>query len=659
MDISAPRLSAREILIQAISDLKPSECLEVFTRNSVGYAASQEGAAHGSPELIGRFSFHLGVHEAPIFTPVRPDQSPPDPLEQVRLQSPADLRCPRTPLPEEKLSQLSDALLRGSDSLAEVVAPGCDEIKRALRSLPLLTAGAAGFPAMLQSCRDHQEYHRNRDSQQPGALGTASFWDRYRPDLAASLRSLPMDIIPLLSGSADPHRAVEVHAVHQFFSLFLSSFQEPLTEAELVGRDITFVADPSEKTLPSSGLWSADCHQSPLFRHRRWANDQLESFIDIYSRKVELKSDALPSIHHAFTAVADRIAQSLPTRALLHSIANEAQPESGHISTFFCRDILRPLYILLHDHRGITDFTPKRVYIDLEDSEFNNLLGNKKDPHTRFEDLRSHVSFNYCRQLWGPSSALLSTRRDYFSWAKYRPPVYDSAELVPILEASNQLLQIFMSPDLDAQGPRKGSKAYKHMLEVGMLLMASGEAPEVAAAGLLHDLYELYALNKPEELPRLRREIQEKFGSSVDELIEAVTEPPKKPDTFFSRKTAIINKLESLDFPLGAKVARILCASKLSTLQDGIRYIYEKGTTKGWSEGTWAQNLALYSFYLSVFEKYQVSDSLLVNYRAQLVSLASWANAFKSQHDIRELRENVAEYFDCLHRSTNHLNGSH
>jgi hypothetical protein len=526
--------------------------------------------------------------------------------------------------------------------LAQVVDPGFDEVKRSLSSLPLLTEGAVGMPGMFRACRVYQDARQRDDSG--GSAECPSFWAPFRPDLAASMRFVPPHVTPLLAGSHDPHRAIELHALHHCFSFFLFSQPEPVSETSLTERSIQLLH--GNEFIPS-GLWRK--RDPSLIFHPGWSLSQDQA--DFYNREVFLKSETLGFLHRAFIELAEGVARSVPVYGLIKEFDRGGFNPSP-LSASFCRGIVKPFKWLLDDYRRTTDFSRQRVTIDIEKGKFRKSLAGVKDPTERAEILLDQVT-GYAKEVWPPPGLQLRYLRDpYHPINTYRPPVYNRTEFCQIVDASKHLLDIFLSPDLDAQGPRKGSKAYKHMLEVGMLLMCSGEPPEIVVSGLLHDIYELYEVNQPQRLEIVGRDIRNRFGIEVDGLIEAVTEPAKKPKDFFPRKTAIINKLESLEFPLAAQVARILCASKLSTLQDGIRYLYEKGTTQGWSEGSWAQNFALYSFYLSVFEKYQVSDSLLVNYRSQLVNFAGWAQTFNSSRDIAELRDNLDEYLASLTRAT-------
>lgn len=644
-ELSTPQLSSKKRLKLALSLLKAGDCLEVWTARSKDYAPLKKGDRkakrnHDASEPIGEFCWHFGAtHVMPPGTFKGETRFFGD-TTQIRLPRPPDFRPPRSPLPYAPLSSMPSASLRGALSLAEVVDPGVDGVRRALSVLPLLTDGATGMTGMLGACRDYQEWQQRNDDR--WSDGSPSFWFPFRPDLTAFMRFVPPHIAPLLAGSVDPHRAIELHALHHCFSFFLFSQPEPVSDASINDKNIEIF--DGGNILPS-GPWRK---RDPAVRHHSRGMTQTEA--DFYNREVFLKSETLNFVGGTFITLADGIARSVPVYGILKTF--DAYRDPSPVAGLLCRRIVHPFKWILQDYLTMTDLSRQRVSLDLEKGKFRKILEGIKTPKEAAEVLSNKIE-QYANNAWPrPSRLLIDTNLPDHPLYTHRPPVYDAVEFERILVASRYLLKIFLSPDLDAQGPRKGSKAYKHMLEVGMLLMASGERPEVVMSGLLHDVYELYQANHPKRLPAVAKKIRQGLGVEIDELIAAVTEPAKRPKDFFPRKTAITDKLQSLDFPLAAQVARILCASKLSTLQDGIRYLYEKGTTQGWSEGSWAQNFALYSFYLSIFERYQVSDSLLVTYRSKLVNFASWAHTFKSSADITELRENLSDYLASLNRGS-------
>lgn len=658
-DLSSPKISSLFALELAVAQLKAGECLEIWTAKSKGYAPvkaddPQITQSQGTHEPIGEFCWHLGVTQLKPYGGFRTEQSFLNEVDsQLRLPPPPDVRQPRSPLPNAKLSQDYPADWRGSESLAEVVDPGVDAIKNSLASLPLLTSGAAGMPGMLKSCRAHQECWRQRDAAEGNTSNSLRLWDDIRPDLTASIRFLPQHVAPLLSGSADPHRAIELQVVHYCVSFFLFSQPEPVSESFLnTNNVIGLSAGEADRSIDNTsvGFWRT-LEPRRLASYYYFSREEAE----FYNRQVFSKSEVLPAIRGSFTAFARGIASSIPAYGLVKTFGTggEAATYLGPIGRFHVRNVTHPLKWILDDYRRITDLDRKQVYLDLEDPEVKRTIRRLKSSKGRSEALFEETE-SVCQDVWPkPCLQYRYLHETDHPIRTCRPPVYNDEEFRRICSASEYLLETFLSSDLDVQGPRKGSKAYKHMLEVGILLMCSGETPEIVIAGLLHDLYELYTVNRPQRLEEVTQQIREKFGAGVDELLVAVTEPAKTPKDFFPRKTSIIDKLESLADPLGIKVARILCASKLSTLQDGIRYIYEKGTTKGWSEGTWAQNFALYSFYLSIFERYQVSESLLINYRSQLVTFASWAHTFNATQDLSELRVSLGDYIACLIKSNN------
>jgi hypothetical protein len=161
-----------------------------------------------------------------------------------------------------------------------------------------------------------------------------------------------------------------------------------------------------------------------------------------------------------------------------------------------------------------------------------------------------------------------------------------------------------------------------HAADVGFLLLLAGEQPELVLAGILHDALEGYAAT---EAPEIKEEILRIFpgprGSRVVELIEGVTEPEKisTPGNWLHRKLSVVRSIEQGDVDL----AKIFCASKISTLAAGNRFLYERRTSESlddatarWSRGSYHDNVRLFEHYLWLCESkgagHVLTDQLLL-----------------------------------------------
>jgi (p)ppGpp synthase/HD superfamily hydrolase len=97
----------------------------------------------------------------------------------------------------------------------------------------------------------------------------------------------------------------------------------------------------------------------------------------------------------------------------------------------------------------------------------------------------------------------------------------------------------------DGQRRKSGSVPYiAHPVGVAMLLQRMGCDETIVAAGLLHDIVE--------DTTVTLKEVHQRFGGDVADIVAVCTEPPKKTADWESRKVHMINALT--DAPLQAKL---------------------------------------------------------------------------------------------------------
>jgi hypothetical protein len=162
-------------------------------------------------------------------------------------------------------------------------------------------------------------------------------------------------------------------------------------------------------------------------------------------------------------------------------------------------------------------------------------------------------------------------------------------------------------------GPTETLPLSAHQFEVGMLLAMSGCSKESIIAGFLHDLYEGYIEIDRE---KIRPQILKTFGSRVCELIDSVTEPPKedKPSNWWDRKQTVLQYLEAG----GSETATLCCATKISTLAAGNKFLYSGADIRQWSSGSMEDNARLFRMYLEIFERKGVPESLIDQFKFEL-----------------------------------------
>jgi hypothetical protein len=155
---------------------------------------------------------------------------------------------------------------------------------------------------------------------------------------------------------------------------------------------------------------------------------------------------------------------------------------------------------------------------------------------------------------------------------------------------------------------------FHHASQVGLLLVGSGQPKEVVVAGLMHDFYEGYV--KRPTRTELEKHVRTHFGDRVHDLIHAITEPPKGPEegNWRERKLSVVNSLRSA----GRDANTIVCASKISTMAEGNKFLHVNGNVEGWSAGSWKDNLGIFTELRQIFADNQVPWSLVHRYDVEL-----------------------------------------
>lgn len=643
-NLSMPRLSTLDQLAIKLRALQPGQAIRVATLQSIGYQWNDdetielhlgntplEEALH-EPIVVFTMYFDGRIAASGDWRRYQPGAQPEAP--GTLLPPPPARRGPRSPLPLLDATANPGLESAGSYFLADFIAPGCERTRDAFNFLSISAAGLSGMSAL-------EVFHAARlarPSVFPPPISWGG-WEARSADFASLKPFTPFEpITHILKGSDNAHRAIELHCIFTSVQCYFRATPEPIklsshqgaVRTKLSAQEFNELRRSTEEALeppPASVLLREYDPSEPPLRQPPF----------------DLSRDqTLMLLQLSFEKLATAISQSLPTGEVVGNIFSQRLC-NFHPSLGF--QMTKSFNVMMDEYNSSISWKVYTHHIDLSEV---SLKGDT--PYRRREELLQHAFQELPNEPDAPSSPMVS--RELLK--EVRPHVYNEAERRLIIDAARALLTLMIESDLESNGPRAGTRSFKHLLEVGLLLMLSGERPEVVVAGLFHDIYELFEAHKPaKELEELRQSIRENFGEEVDNLIAAVTEPPKgtrDSKEFFSRKSAIIRKLNSLEFPLRAEVARILCASKISTLLDGLIHMYEKGTAQGWSSGTWAQNVALHTYLLQVFEANHVSSALTANYRAQLVKLGGWARRKDSKTDLDEMKEHLSEYFVRLSR---------
>jgi (p)ppGpp synthase/HD superfamily hydrolase len=118
------------------------------------------------------------------------------------------------------------------------------------------------------------------------------------------------------------------------------------------------------------------------------------------------------------------------------------------------------------------------------------------------------------------------------------------------------------------QSRKDGSPYIGHPQEVTETLAEAGFDDEVLAAALLHDVVEKGVVDIDE--------VEQRFGSRVAKLVEALTEDPEIED-YVERKLALRAKVEAA----GQEAAAIFAADKLANVRDVSRVYSREGEAAG------------------------------------------------------------------------------
>ena len=172
-------------------------------------------------------------------------------------------------------------------------------------------------------------------------------------------------------------------------------------------------------------------------------------------------------------------------------------------------------------------------------------------------------------------------------------------------------------------GPEEKLPLAHHAGEVGAMLLGAGCCRDVVIAGLFHDLFEGYIEFPPGRTADcVATVIERKWGRKILDLIEAMTEPGRqsKGVGWLERKQAGFEKVRQGS----VQVAAVSCASKISTLRAGNKYLWETGTIEKWSSGSLEDNIGLYCLYRDEYARKQIPGLLLELFSEELDRFKAW-----------------------------------
>jgi hypothetical protein len=214
---------------------------------------------------------------------------------------------------------------------------------------------------------------------------------------------------------------------------------------------------------------------------------------------------------------------------------------------------------------------------------------------------------------------IVQTILDTVPEGSLRSTPYTPEDLDFVLSALRASHNLFNQAKPRPWGPTEQLSMFRHSAEVGLLLFGSGQSKEIVAAGLMHDFYEGYVSTPREQIEAL---VIVQFGEEVHHLISAVTEPPKAQaaGNWRERKLSVVSKLREED----ARANTIACASKISTIAEGNKFLYEAGVIEEWSSGSWADNLAVFNDLRTLFAQKGVPADLIKRYDLELKRWSSW-----------------------------------
>lgn len=193
---------------------------------------------------------------------------------------------------------------------------------------------------------------------------------------------------------------------------------------------------------------------------------------------------------------------------------------------------------------------------------------------------------------------------------------YTPSEIEYILAAWKFSCELF-NTTLRVSEPDQHRPLLQHTGEVGALLQLVSEKPEVVAAGYLHDAFEGYVPGKVADIAAM---IGKQFGARVAQLIEAVTEPSKSAThgNWEERKSQVLDRVIKGDRDL----ATLFCATKISILSEGNRFLQSGAPISQWSAGSAEDNLRMFHLYLAASEEKGVNEVLLNMLRDQIEQFA-------------------------------------
>jgi len=196
---------------------------------------------------------------------------------------------------------------------------------------------------------------------------------------------------------------------------------------------------------------------------------------------------------------------------------------------------------------------------------------------------------------------------DYF---RDLPEVFKDAQMI---RSAAELSSDLFDQAERKWGPHETLPLTAHEYEVGILLALSGAKKEIVIAGFLHDVFEDYVEIDREEI---RQRIGSKYGPRVLELIDSVTEPPKsdQPSNWWDRKRAVLSQILEGD----SDMATLSCATKISTISAGNKFLRSGRDVNEWSRGTFVDNVTVFEQHLEVYKEKGVPEGLIQQYEIEL-----------------------------------------
>lgn len=173
-----------------------------------------------------------------------------------------------------------------------------------------------------------------------------------------------------------------------------------------------------------------------------------------------------------------------------------------------------------------------------------------------------------------------------------------------------------------------GTPYISHLLTVSGKVIDVGGDEDEAIAALLHDTVEDVGVTFDE--------IQARFGLRVRELVDACTEPHKKPDwtggtqlSWVSRKALFVAQVRNPEFP--ASAAKIIAADKLHNLGSLFKQLFQEGSV-AWEAlgGTPADQIEHHG---------KLKDALGPKLRSDDLERSLWKELATLVNDVEQLHE--------------------